>query len=230
MKQAFKLAFPLTLPIMAGYIFLGISFGLLATSQSISALLTVIMSIFIYSGATQFTAVNLLIASFDPIGSFLLAVMVSARHIFYGITMLPVYSQLSGWRKHYAIFALTDETFSLNVATEVPENVNKNWFYFLTSFLNQSYWVMGTFIGVLLKKIIVFNIEGIEFILVAMFAAIVTEQWLTTKDHKPALLGLGGSILMLVVFGSAQFMIPAMLLIIISLLITEPKSKGEESV
>jgi 4-azaleucine resistance transporter AzlC len=230
LKQALKEAFPLTLPIMAGYVFLGISFGLLATSQSISALLTVIMSLFIYSGATQFTAVNLLIASFDPIGSFLLAVMVSARHIFYGITMLPIYSQLSGWKKNYAIFALTDETFSLNVATAVPKNVDKNWFYFLTSFLNQSYWVIGTMIGVFLEKIIVFNIEGIEFILVAMFVAIFTEQWLSAEDHKPALLGLGGSLLMLVVFGSTHFMIPAMFFIIISLLIMEPKIRGEESV
>lgn len=227
MKQTLKITFPMTLPIMAGYIFLGISFGLLATSLDISPLIPIVMSIIIYSGATQFAAVNLLIAPFDPIGSFLLSLMVSARHVFYGITMLPIYGQLSGWKKHYAIFGLTDETFSLNVATEVPKGADKDWFYFLTSALNQSYWVIGTILGVILGEVITLNTAGIEFILVAMFVAIFTEQWLSTNEHRPALIGLGSSLLALFIFGAEQFMIPAMLLIIGLLLFTKPRQEEE---
>jgi 4-azaleucine resistance transporter AzlC len=222
LKETLKIAVPMTLPIMAGYIFLGISFGLLATSLDIPPLLPIFMSLIIYSGATQFAALNLLLAPFDPIGAFLLSLMVSARHVFYGITMLPIYGQLSGWKKHYTIFGLTDETFSLNVAAKVPEEADENWFYFLTSLLNQSYWVIGTTIGVILGEVITINTAGIEFILVAMFVAIFTEQWLSTAEHRPALLGLGSSLLALVIFGADQFMIPAMLLIIGSLLFMKP--------
>jgi len=213
---------------MAGYIFLGISFGLLAISLSISPLITIMMSLIIYSGATQFAALNLLIAPFDPLGSLLLSLMVSARHIFYGITMLPVYSQMSGWKKFYAILGLTDETFSLNVAAKVPEEADKNWFYFLTSFLNQSYWVFGTLIGIVLGEVITLDTTGIEFILIAMFVAIFTEQWLSTDEHRPALIGLGNSLLALFIFGADQFMIPAMLLIIASLLLLKPRKENAD--
>lgn len=225
MKQTLKIVFPMTLPIMAGYIFLGTSFGLLASSLELSPAIPIVMSLIIYSGATQFAVLNLLIAPFDPLGSFLLSLMVSARHVFYGITMLPIYSQLSGWKKNYAIFGLTDETFSLNVATKVPEEADKNWFYFLTSALNQSYWVLGTILGVILGEVITLNTAGIEFILVAMFVAIFTEQWLSTDEHRPAMIGLGCSLSALVIFGADQFMIPAMLLIIGSLLLLKPRKE-----
>lgn len=225
MKQTLKIVFPMTLPIMAGYIFLGTSFGLLASSLELSPAIPIVMSLIIYSGATQFAVLNLLIAPFDPLGSFLLSLMVSARHVFYGITMLPIYSQLSGWKKNYAIFGLTDETFSLNVATKVPEEADKNWFYFLTSALNQSYLVLGTILGVILGEVITLNTAGIEFILVAMFVAIFTEQWLSTDEHRPAMIGLGCSLSALVIFGADQFMIPAMLLIIGSLLLLKPRKE-----
>jgi len=228
LNQTLKIAFSKTLPIMAGYIFLGISFGVLAISLSISPLITIMMSLIIYSGATQFAALNLLIAPFDPVGSLLLSLMVSARHIFYGITMLPVYGQMTGWKKFYSIFGLTDETFSLNVAIKVPKEADKNWFYFLTSFLNQSYWVIGTLLGVLLGEVITLDTTGIEFILVAMFVAIFTEQWLSTDEHRPALIGLGSSLLALFIFGADQFMIPAMLLIIASLLLMKPRKENAD--
>lgn len=227
LKQALKIVFPMTLPIMAGYIFLGTSFGLLATSLNLHPLIPIVMSLIIYSGATQFAALNLLIAPFDPIGSLLLSLMVSARHVFYGITMLPIYGELSGWKKQYAIFGLTDETFSLNVATEVPEGIDKNWFYFLISDLNQSYWVIGTILGVILGEMIALDTTGIEFILVSMFVAIFTEQWLSTDEHRPALIGLGSSLLALFIFGAEQFMIPAMLFIIGTLLVMKPRQEGE---
>lgn len=229
MKESLKEAFPKTLPIMAGYVFLGLSFGLLATSLAISPWITILMSLVIYSGATQFAALNLMTAPFNPIGSFLLSLMVSARHVFYGITMLPIYGRLSGWKKMYSIFGLTDETFSLNVASTVSNEGEKDEFYFLTTLLNHSYWVFGTILGVLLEQVITINIEGIEFILVAMFVAIFTEQWIHADDRKPAMIGLGSGILSLLLFGSEHFMIPAMFLIIGSLLAMKPVLEEEKA-
>ncbi|HLR92821.1 MAG TPA: AzlC family ABC transporter permease [Atopostipes sp.] len=229
MKKSLKEAFTKTLPIMAGYVFLGMSFGLLATNLSISPWITILMSVIVYSGATQFAALNLLTASFNPLGSLLLSLMVSARHVFYGITMLPIYSRLSGWRKIYSIFGLTDETFSLNVAAKVLNEEESGWFYFFTSLLNQSYWVLGTVLGVVLEQMITINIEGIEFILVAMFVAIFTEQWIQADDHKPALIGLGSGILSLLLFGSEQFMIPAMFLIVASMFAVKPVIEEEKA-
>lgn len=213
MKEALKFTFPKTVPIMAGYIFLGASFGILAMSQGVSPLITALMSIFIFAGSMQFAAVNVLQASFDPIGAFLLTIMVNARHMFYGITMLKPYSQMD-WKKYYTIFGLTDETFSLAASLTIPESIDKNWVYFLMTGLNQSYWVGGTLIGIFLSHLISFNTEGIEFVLTALFVTIFVEQWLSTEDHTSALVGLSAAILALLVFGSENFLIPAMIGII----------------
>lgn len=214
MKEALKFAFPKTVPIMAGYLFLGASFGILTLSQGISPLVTILMSIFIYAGSMQFAAVNILHASFDPIGALLLTLMVNARHLFYGITMLKPYSYLD-WKKYYAIFGLTDETFSLAVSLEIPETLDKGWVYFLVTGLNQLYWVGGTLLGILLSNWLSFDTEGIEFVLTALFVSIFTEQWLATDDHTSALVGLFAGGLSLFVFGSEHFLIPAMLLTIV---------------
>ena len=214
MKEALKFAFPKTVPIMAGYLFLSASFGILAVSQGLSPLITALMSLLIFAGSMQFAAVNVLLAAFDPIGALLLTLMVNARHVFYGITMLKPYSRMD-WKKYYTIFGLTDETFSLNVSLDIPKTVDKNWVYFLITGLNQFYWVGGTLIGILLSHLITFNTEGIEFVLTALFVTIFVEQWLSTDDHTSASVGLIAAILSLFVFGSDSFLIPAMIAIII---------------
>lgn len=213
MKEALKFSFPKTVPIMAGYLFLGASFGILAISQGLTPLITSLMSLFIYAGSMQFAAVNVLQASFNPIGAFILTLMVNARHAFYGITMLKPYSQMD-WKKIYAIFGLTDETFSLTASLEIPDSIDKNWVYFLITGLNQFYWVAGTLIGIFLSNLITFSTEGIEFVLTALFVTIFVEQWLSTDDHTSALVGLASATLSLVLFGTENFLIPAMIGII----------------
>lgn len=216
MKNALKYSFPLTIPIMAGYVFLGISFGILATSKGLPLYYPVLMGIVIYGGSMQFAAVNLLLASFNPIGAILLTIMVHARHIFYGITMLVPFNQLkNGFRKIYCMFGLTDETFSLLASLEVPEEQDRNWVYFLVTFLNQCYWVIGCGIGAVIGSNLSFNTEGIEFVLTALFVTIFVEQWLNASSHRPAIIGLVGSAVCLVIFGGASFMIPAMIIILI---------------
>lgn len=216
MKNALKYSFPLTIPIMAGYVFLGISFGILATSKGLPLYYPVLMGIVIYGGSMQFAAVNLLLAAFNPIGAILLTIMVHARHIFYGITMLAPFNQLTnGFRKIYCMFGLTDETFSLLASLEVPEEQDRNWVYFLVTFLNQCYWVIGCGIGAVIGSNLTFNTEGIEFVLTALFVTIFVEQWLNASSHRPAIIGLVGSAVCLVIFGGANFMIPAMIIILI---------------
>ncbi|MGO4929456.1 AzlC family ABC transporter permease [Fundicoccus sp. Sow4_D5] len=216
MKDALKFAFPLTIPIMAGYIFLGISFGILATSKGLPIYYPVIMAIFIYGGSMQFAAINLLLAAFNPISAILLTIMVHARHIFYGITMLSPFNQLKdGPRKFYTMFGLTDETFSLLASLELPDNQDESWVYFLITLLNQSYWVIGCVIGALIGSHLSFNTQGIEFVLTALFVTIFIDQWLSASNHRPALIGLFGSAVSLMIFGGNNFMIPAMLAILV---------------
>lgn len=216
MKNALKYSFPLTIPIMAGYVFLGISFGILATSKGLPLYYPVLMGIVIYGGSMQFAAVNLLLAAFNPIGAILLTIMVHARHIFYGITMLVPFNQLkNGFRKIYCMFGLTDETFSLLASLEVPEEQDRNWVYFLVTFLNQCYWVIGCGLGAVIGSNLTFNTDGIEFVLTALFVTIFVEQWLNASSHRPAIIGLVGSAVCLVIFGGANFMIPAMIIILI---------------
>lgn len=216
MKNALKYSFPLTIPIMAGYVFLGISFGILATSKGLPLYYPVLMGIVIYGGSMQFAAVNLLLAAFNPIGAILLTIMVHARHIFYGITMLVPFNQLkNGFRKIYCMFGLTDETFSLLASLKVPEEQDRNWVYFLVTFLNQCYWVIGCGLGAVIGSNLTFNTEGIEFVLTALFVTIFVEQWLNASSHRPAIIGLVGSAVCLVIFGGANFMIPAMIIILI---------------
>lgn len=213
MKEAFKFAFPHTIPIMAGYIFLGIPFGLLAVSQGFSPLFAILMSVIIYSGAIQYAAIDVFLASFNPINAIILTLMVGARHIFYGIAMLTKFSKLDS-KKYYTIFGLTDETFSVLVSIDVPENLSRDWVYFFITLLNQMYWVSGTVVGVLLGSMITINLEGIDFVLTALFITIFVDQWLNSSSKVPALVGILSGLLCLVLFGANNFMIPAMVFIV----------------
>lgn len=213
MKEAFKFAFPHTIPIMAGYIFLGIPFGLLAVSQGFSPLFAILMSVIIYSGAIQYAAIDVFLASFNPINAIILTLMVGARHIFYGIAMLTKFSKLDS-NKYYTIFGLTDETFSVLVSIDIPENLSRDWVYFFITLLNQIYWVSGTVIGVLLGSMITINLEGIDFVLTALFITIFVDQWLNSSSKVPALVGILSGLLCLILFGANNFMIPAMVFIV----------------
>ncbi|WP_338489711.1 AzlC family ABC transporter permease [Ruoffia tabacinasalis] len=213
MKEAFKFAFPHTIPIMAGYIFLGIPFGLLAVSQGFSPLFAILMSVIIYSGAIQYAAIDVFLASFNPINAIILTLMVGARHIFYGIAMLTKFSKLDS-KKYYTIFGLTDETFSVLVSIDIPENLSRDWVYFFITLLNQIYWVSGTVIGILLGSMITINLEGIDFVLTALFITIFVDQWLNSSSKVPALVGILSGLLCLILFGANNFMIPAMVFIV----------------
>ena len=212
MKSNAKSAFLASLPVMAGYVVLGTGFGILLSSKGYGPLWSLAMSLFIYAGSMQYLAVDLLTGGATLITAALTALMVNARHLFYGISMIGKYRD-TGTYKPYLIFALTDETYSLNCGN-LPEGVTDGpAYYFLVSLFNHSYWVAGSLLGAVLGYVIPFNTEGIDFALTALFVTVFVEQWLSTKDHIPALIGVFSSVVCLLLFGADRFLIPAMVLI-----------------
>lgn len=220
-----KQAFYRSIPVMAGYIVLGTGFGILMRSAGYGVLWTASMSAFIYAGSMQYVGVGLLTGGASVLTTAMTTIMVNARHLFYSISMIDKYKN-SGKYKPYMIFALTDETYSLLCDGTVPDGVEPELYRFLVSLFNHSYWVSGSIIGSLLGAVLPFSTEGIEFSMTALFVASFTEQWLTTKDHIPALTGLLCTLLCLVVFGPGRFLIPAMLLITLVLTILRGREEG----
>jgi 4-azaleucine resistance transporter AzlC len=230
-KKTLKTAFFKSLPIMAGYIVLGTGFGILLTSKGYARWWALLMSLTIYAGSMQYVAIDLLTAGASLISTALMTLMVNARHLFYGVSMLSRYRD-TGKAKPYLIFALTDETYSLVCSDElIPSGVDKKRYFLFVSLLNQFYWVLGSVIGGLLGSFLTFNTNGIDFAMTALFVVIFTEQWEKNKNHIPALIGVISSVLCLILFGAQRFLIPAMLLISALLLLLrkpiERRSQGE---
>ena len=217
-RKLYKTAFIATLPVLSGYVVLGTGFGILLQSKGYGLGWALAMSLFIYAGSMQYLAVDLLAGGAGLIAAALTTLMVNARHLFYGISMIDKYKN-TGWRKPYLIFGLTDETYSLNCAA-LPDGVRSpQQYYFLVSLFNQCYWVAGSALGAVVGTVLPFSTEGIDFSLTALFVTVFVEQWQGTKDHVPALIGLGASMLCLAVFGPGNFLIPAMLLITAALML-----------
>lgn len=203
-----------SVPVMAGYIVLGAGFGIVLETKGLGLIWAVAMSVFIYAGSMQYVAIELITGGASLITTALTTLMVNARHLFYGISMVDKYKG-AGKKKPYLIFALTDETYSLVCSDESVKDVNNKYLYYFTvSLLNQIYWITGTVIGSLSGRMINFSTEGIDFALTALFVTIFTEQWISEKNHGPAIAGLASSILCLIVFGKDNFLIPAMCCIV----------------
>lgn len=214
LSDAFRAAFPFTIPIMTGFLFLGTAYGVYMNVSGFPAVYPILMSLTVFAGSMEFVAVDLLLGVFDPLGALALTLMVNARHLFYGISMLDKYRAVEGRKRWYLIFGMCDESFSINVAARVPENVDRGWFYFFVTLLNQCYWVCGAALGGLFGALLDFELEGLEFVMTALLAVLFLEQLLKEKDHTSALLGVGLSAVCLLAFGSARFVIPSMLAIL----------------
>lgn len=217
MKKVVKAAFTDTIPVLTGYLVLGIGFGIMLNAAGHSIFMAFIMSAAIYAGSMQYVALSLLSGGAPLITIAITTLLVNARHLFYGISMLDKYRN-TGKRKAYLIFALTDETYSLLCRDElpVPDECRKDY-YLLVSLFNHCYWITGCVLGATVGSLVSFNSEGIDFVLTALFITIFIEQWLSTKKHMPALIGVGASVLCLLIFGSSNFLIPTMLVIALAL-------------
>lgn len=224
---AFRSAFPYTVPIFAGFLFLGIAYGIYMNSLGFSAIYPIMMSLIIFAGSIEFVAANLLLVAFNPINALFLTLMVNARHLFYGISMLDKYRG-TGRKKFYLIYGLCDESFSINCSVDVPMNVDKGWFMFFVTLLNHFYWVIGAAMGGIFGSLVQFNTEGLDFVMTALFVVIFIEQWMKEKKHHSSLVGLGLSTVSLIIFGGNNFIIPAMLAILgILTILRKPLEKVE---
>lgn len=210
---ALRAAFPFTLPVLAGYLFLGFSYGLYAHSAGLAFWYPVSMAALVYGGSLEFVLVSMLCASFSPVTVFVAALVIQARHLFYGLAMLGRY-QKTGWKKLFLIFGMSDETFAINCSTAIPEGVDRGWFYLWVTWLDQLYWIAGAALGALTGMAIRIPVKGIEYIMTAMFVCIFLDRIRSEKQVYTALIGLGSSILSLVIFGPDRFLIPAMIMIL----------------
>lgn len=211
-KKAAKTAFFDTIPVMTGYLFLGIGFGIIMQQNGFGLGWAVAMSVFIYAGSMQYVGVGLLTGGAGLVTAALATLLVNARHLFYGISMINAYKG-TGKKKPYLIFALTDETYSLVSREQLPRGVERNAYFFLVSLFDQCYWVAGTVLGSMAGSLIPMNFEGIDFALTALFVTIFVEQWLSSKDHFPAIVGVVSAAACLLLFGPDTFLIPTMILI-----------------
>ena len=228
-KKALKIAIRDTVPVMTGYIFLGIGFGILLNQSGYGVLWALCMAICMFAGSGQYLAVSLMAGRASLVTTAIAMFLLNARHIFYGLSLLEPY-QNAGKKKAYLIFGLTDETYSLVTQNEPPEGINRHTYCFLVTFLDHIYWICGCVLGNVAGMLLPVDLKGVEFVLTALFVTMFVEQWLTHKDHRPALIGLGATALCLVIFAEDLFLIPSMLLIALLLMISRKTGRRVENV
>lgn len=210
-KHTAKIALIDSLPVMTGYVFLGFGFGIIMQQSGFGLGWALAMSLFIYAGSMQYVGVSLLTGGASLLTAAMTTLLVNARHLFYGISMVESYKG-TGKKKPYLIFGLTDETYSLVSREQLPQGIDKILYFFLVSLFDQCYWVTGTLLGSLAGKLPI-NFDGIDFALTALFVTIFVEQWLSNPNHFPAIVGVAATTVCLLVFGADVFLIPSMVLI-----------------
>lgn len=228
-KIAYEKAFPYTIPVLTGYLFIGIAFGVMFAEKGYNAFWAMLMSLLVFAGSGQYLAVNFFVPGFSFIQVIFLTLMVNIRHIFYGVSLLEKFKGM-GKRKWYMVFGLTDETYSLLCTTKIPDGVEEDKFLFAIATLDQVYWVVGSMIGALMGTYIPFNSEGIDFAMTALFIVIFVEQWMDKKNRIPEIIGIVCGVVCLNIFGASQFVLPAMLSIVVLLIGGKRKLEGEDEI
>lgn len=226
--KALAAAFPHTIPIMTGFLFLGMTYGILARSAGLSFWQPALTSTAVYAGSMEFLTVGLLTGAFAPLNALALTLLVNARHLFYGVSLLEKYKD-TGAAKPYLIFGLSDETFSVNCSAQLGDAIDRRWFYFFVTLLDQLYWMAGVWAGAAFGTLVHFNTEGLDFVMTAMFVVIFINQWRREKNHAASLLGLGLSTACLVIFGAQDFVLPAMAALLAALSALRPLLEEKEA-
>lgn len=223
---ALKAAFPYTIPVLTGYLFIGFAFGVMFQEKGYHFLWAGLMSLLVYAGSGQYLAVNFFVPGISFLHIIFLEFMVNIRHIFYGLSMLERFQNM-GKKRLYMIFSLTDETYSLLCLTKIPEGVDESKFLFLLALLDQSYWILGSVLGAAVGSAVPFDATGIDFAMTALFVVIFIEQWLTSDNHLPACIGTGCTFVCRLIFGSENFILPSMICIM-ALLLSSRKVTREQ--
>lgn len=225
-KKALKTVFLDTVPVLTGYLFLGAGFGILLSESGYGALWALAMSLFMFAGSGQYLGVTMLSSGASLLSAGVATLLVNARHIFYGISLIDTYKD-AGAKKNYMIFGLTDETYSLVTQNEPPEGMSRHAYCFAVTVLDHIYWIIGCTLGNVAGTLLPINFEGVEFVLTALFVTMFVEQWLTHKNHLPAIIGVVCTVASLILFGAEIFLIPSMILI--ALLLTISRKTGRRA-
>ena len=228
-KKAFRRVFLDTVPVLTGYLILGIGFGILLGEKGYGIGWSVAMAVFMYAGSAQYLAVSLLASQASLLSTAATILLVNARHLFYGISLVDAYKD-AGKKKPYMIFALTDETYSLVTQNQPPEGMSRFSYCFWVSLLDHIYWICGCVLGSVMGAALPVSLVGVEFVLTALFVTLFVEQWLTHKDHRPAIIGVMSTALCLLIFGKDIFLIPSMVLIAMLLTVSRKTARREEDV
>ena len=226
-RTALAPAFRASLPIMAGYGFLGLTYGIYMHELGFNFLYPMLLAITVYAGSAEFLLGNMLMGSFHPLQAFLMVLMVNARHLFYGLTMLERYKGL-GWKKFFLIFGMSDETFAVNSSTKAPEGIDRGWYMLWITWLDETYWVVGATMGGLIGPFLTFDLRGLDFVLTAMFTAIFADNWLKEKNHTSSISGLTLTGMCLIIFGADNFIIPSMVVMLVFLTLMRKKLEKVE--
>ena len=229
-RKSLAAAFPHTVPVLMGYLSIGIVFGWMLSAAGFHPIWSAIMSVSIYAGSGQYLGVQLLADAAPLADAAFLTLILNFRHLVYGLSMLEKFQGM-GWRKLYMIFSLTDETYALLAGVEAPEGVNEKSFYFSIALLDHLYWIAGSVIGAVAGALITINTEGIDFAMTALFLVIAVEQWQSSQRHSPVFLGALGTLACLLVFGpeNGRFLIPALVILVGGLLLMRPRLEGGEA-
>lgn len=226
-KKALKVAFRDTIPVLTGYLFLGMGFGILLSEKGYGIGWAFFMALFMFAGSGQYLAVSLLASQASLLSTAIATLLVNARHLFYGISLVDTYKD-AGKKKAYMIFGLTDETYSLVTQNQPPEGISRHGYCFLVTLLDHIYWICGCVLGNVVGATLPISFEGVEFVLTALFVTMFVEQWLSNKDHLPALIGVVSTAVCLMLFGKEIFLIPSMALI--AILLTVSRKTGRRNV
>ena len=226
-KKAFRRAFPYTIPVLTGYLVIGIAFGVMYAEKGYSFLWAILMSVLVFAGSGQYLAVNFFVPGISFVQAIFLTFMVNVRHVFYGISLVERFNRF-GKSRWYMIFGLTDETYSLLCTTNVPEDVDEETFLFAITLLDHFYWILGSAIGAIAGTILPINSEGIDFAMTALFIVIFIEQWMQKKNRIPAVIGVVTAWVSLLIFGADGFVLPAMLLILLILFVGKKRIDQED--
>lgn len=224
-KEAIVKAFPYTIPVLTGYLFIGGAFGVMFADQGYNILWAILMSVVVYAGSGQYLAVNFFVPGFSLVQAAFLTIMVNIRHVFYGLSLVERYNRF-GKKRWYMIFGMTDETYSLICTTNIPEGVDEEKFLFSITLLDQLYWILGTIIGSFLATAIGFSPEGVEFAMTALFIVMFIELWYRRTNRPAELIGLAVSFVCLLIFGANNFVLPTMILIIAILMLYRKRMEG----
>lgn len=226
--KAFTAAFREASPVMAGFIFLGLGYGIYMTGCGFSPWWPVCMAATVYAGSVEFIAVTLLLSTFNPLYALIITLFINGRHIFYSISILGKYQSL-GWKKYFLVSGLSDEAFSLNYMAEPRAGIRHDWFMLWVTLLLYLSWVGGASLGGFAGATGLSVIKGIEFVMPAMFIVIFISQWQKETSHTSSVVGLCAAIACLLLFGKTYFLLPALAFVTVAFsirwIITKRKEK-----